>query len=104
MKNALPILLLASLTGCFGNSTERVASASSVPVPPALTQSLASPCPSLNQLSDQTIGELVTEDADAAVQYAGCQTKHAEVTGLYSHWRQVILDFVADLRKKEEKQ
>lgn len=99
MKYALPILLLVSLTSCGKNSIEHVASASSVPVPPALTQSLASPCPPLNQLPDNSIGTLVTEDANSAVQYSGCQNKHAEVTGLYQVWRQKIIDYVASLSK-----
>lgn len=102
MTRAILILPLVFLTGCFGNSTEHVASASGYPVPPTLTQSLASPCPPLNQLPNKAIGTLVTEDANAAITYAGCANKHAEVTGLYELWRQKIIDFVADLEKKEK--
>lgn len=101
MKLALLIPLLVSLTGCGTASIEHVASADSVPVPPALTQSLVTPCPELNQLSDKAIGTLVIEDANAATDYAGCATKHGEVAGLYLLWRQKILDFIAELRNKE---
>lgn len=99
MKHALPILLLASLTGCFGSSTELVVSANSVPVPPALPQSLASACPTLSQIPDRSIGSLVLADANASLSYAACQSKHAEAVGLYSLWRQKTLDFIASLEK-----
>ena len=99
MKRAFPILLLASLTGCFESSTEPVASANSVPVPPALTPSLASPCPPLNQLPDQSVGTLVLEDSDAAQKYSACQNKHAEVAGLYELWRQRVIEFKASITK-----
>jgi phage terminase small subunit len=38
------------------------------------------------------------EDANAAIEYAGCATKHAEVTGLYNLWRQRLIEFIDELR------
>lgn len=102
MKRALLILPLVLLSACKSPSIEHVASASSVPVPPALTQSLATPCPELSPLQDRLLATLIVEDANAAVEYAGCATKHSEVTGLYNLWRQKILDFVAELKSKEQ--
>ena len=92
MTRVYPILLLVLLTGCAGQSTLPDPSVN-VPVPPALTQSLASPCPPLSQLSDNSIGELATEDANAAVEYAKCQEKHAEVVSLYDQMRNEAIQF-----------
>lgn len=99
MKRVSLILLSASLTGCFGNSTEQ-GSLANLPVPPELTQTLAAPCPPLALLTDKQIGTLVTEDANAAVQYAECSTSKSAVVSAYNDVRQEILNLKAKLKEK----
>lgn len=101
MTRAFPILALVLLTGCTERSTEPVASASA-PVPPELTQEIASACPPLNQLPDKTIGTLAVEDANAASDYAKCQEKHGTLVLLYYRVRQEILDFIEELEGSQE--
>ena len=94
MKLVFPILALASLTGCAGQSTPPEPLAH-VPVPPALTQSLASPCPPLSLLTDNSIGTLAIEDANAAVEYARCKHKASELVRVYNEIRQELIEFEA---------
>lgn len=97
MTRVSPILILALLMGCSGRSTlpDKLPPA---PALPALTQSLAAPCPPLNLLVDRAIGTLVQEDSNAAFEYARCQSKQAEVVSLYEKLRQSMLDFVSKLK------
>lgn len=60
-------------------------------MPPELTETIAERCPPLSQLTDNSIGTLAVEDANAAVAYAACQRKHSTVVNLYSQMRQELI-------------
>jgi hypothetical protein len=94
MKFVYPILTLVLLTGCGKHLTPPALSVN-VPVPPALTQSLASPCPKLSLLADNTIATLVLADSEAAVEYAKCKHKASELVRVYNEVRQELIDLKA---------
>lgn len=101
MKRVFPILLAASLTGCFGNSTEQ-GSLANLPVPPELTQTIAAPCPPLSLLTDKAIGTLVLADSSAAVQYAECSQSKDAAVGAYRDVRQSIIDLKLKLQEAKQ--
>ena len=105
MRLALLILISASLTGCFGRSTNHVVSAGqTAPVLPTLTAQQRAPCPPLDLLKDKTIGTLVSEDTRAAFQYAGCQARHESVVGTFDELVAKVNAWIASLKaEKEEK-
>lgn len=101
MTRAFLILTAVLLTGCSERSTRLVPSAS-VPIPPELSETIASPCPPASLLQDRTVGTLSIEDARLSALYAECQKKHWSAVKLFIETRNELIRYQAKLREQEQ--
>ncbi|CAD7335415.1 hypothetical protein FIV32_02405 [Sphingomonadales bacterium 58] len=83
-----PVLMLASLTACFGNSTPPAPAA---PVPAELTAELSAPCPPLLLIWDPLVATLARISLADARTYEECRLRHAGVVNAYVESRGEIV-------------